>query len=127
MNRLADESENAQLRLLNGRSVGHIDGETARLRVKRGRHFFWKKRGYSVDDHVLRTMQRAGIKEIVFDDSQLGREFRIPLDRFLDVAETFDCGFGQKWCAHECHYDAAELPDRPDDQLDLFSGAPLSA
>lgn len=128
MKSLTDEPQNSSpLRLLTGRTVGRIDGETARLKVKRGKHFFWKKRGYSVDDYVLRTMQRAGVQEIVFDDSELGREFRIPLARFLDVAETFDCGFGPKWCAHECHYDADEQPERPDNQLDLFGAAAFGA
>lgn len=128
MKSLTDAPQNSSpLRLLTGRTVGRIDGETARLKVKRGRHFYWKKRGYSVDDYVLRTMQRAGVQEIIFNDSELGREFRIPLDRFLDVAESFDCGYGRKWVAHECHYDADDGPERPNDQLDLFGGASLGA
>jgi len=102
------------LRLAGGRAVGQFEGTTATFPVRRSRHFFNYIGGYSLDAELVRRLP-AACEWVVFDDCELGRQFRVNLMDFLAAAVPVQFGFGEKLCAPDTIYEVLEAP-----QMTLF-------
>lgn len=109
------------LTLGNGKTIGTLVGDVARIPVRYGRHWFRKIGGFSLDAGVLARIERAGARLIEFDDKERGRRFRIGVKMFRQHAEPIEFGFGLKLCAPASCYVAESNP-----QFGLFEEGPQS-
>ena len=114
MNRIA-------LSLKNGKTVGFLIGEVARISVTYSRHWFRRGRGYSLDAGVLARIEQSGARLIEFDDKERGQRRRVGVKTFRQHAAPIDYGYGLKLCAPSSCYLAAE-----ESQPTLFDGAAQS-
>ena len=103
MNRVA-------LNLKNGKTVGFLIGEVARISVTYSRHWFRHGRGYSLDAGVLARIEQSGARLIEFDDKERGQRSRIGVKTFRQHAAPIDYGYGLKLCAPSSWYLPAERP-----------------
>jgi hypothetical protein len=93
------------LRLDDGKIVGQFEGDTATFPVRRSKHYFRYVGGYTLDADLVRRLP-ADCSHIVFDDQEIGQQFRVELMDFIAAAVSVEFGFGRKLCAPDSIYEA---------------------
>ena len=93
------------LRLNGGRVVGQLEGDTATFPVRRSKHYFRYIGGYTLDADLVRRLP-ADCARIIFDDQEIGQQFKVELMDFIAAAVPVEFGFGRKLCAPDSIYEA---------------------
>lgn len=73
---------------------GTVNGRTLVRKVKFGKHFFWKYKGYSFGRAFLDKV-RPSIDTIQIQEEDTGKVFQVTLSDFDQYSKEVSCGYDQ--------------------------------
>jgi len=106
---------------LGGKAVGRINLETKTFskQVKKSVHFFWKYRGWGINNSIIEAIRPHGIERIEIHEVEEDIIYSCPLSDYDEYGVMSDEGQGKQVFLNEIHFAKSPATNPVHPRLDL--------